>query len=591
MIVSIASSLDSFKQVHFRQGLNVLLSDTHPGATEKQTRNSAGKTSLIEIVHFLLGADCKTDSLFKCPELVEHSFVGHFSFGGHSISVERSGCSPARIYLLKGFDGRRNLPIKTEKESKRQYLSNEHWKVFLGHLLFGLPEDLAASVFGGSYTPTFRSMISYFARRQLSGGFISPERQAERQQRWDWQENLSYLFELDWRIPYEFQKIRLREKALEELRKAAKGGAFGEIIGTVAELRPAVAVAEKEAEERKFQLREFRVHESYDELSAKAASAKSKMQALARENVTLRETLNHLEKALEQEIAPNSRELEKVYEAANVELPDVTLKRLNEVRAFYESVVENRRLHLNQEIASLRDKLQKNLAVSEQSDEERINILKILESHGALEDFIALQQELGELEAIAAALRERFKAADILEGEKTQLEIDRSNLHRRLQQDFQERRSLLEDVILAVSDLIAGLYDDRSGRFEIAATDRGPEFKISIEGDRGGGISNMEIFCLDMALMKLGAKNGLSPGFLIHDSHLFDGVDERQISRALELGLKESEKPNQQYIVTMNSDIFDRLPLSSAVERSDVVLATRLSDKTDTGGLFGFRFE
>ena len=591
MIVSIGSSLDSFKQVHFRQGLNVLLSDTHPGATEKQTRNSAGKTSLIEIVHFLLGADCKTDSLFKCPELVEHSFVGHFSFSGHSISVERSGCSPAHIYLLKGFDGRRNLPIKTEKESKRQYLSNEHWKVFLGHLLFGLPEDLAASVFDESYTPTFRSMISYFARRQLSGGFISPERQAERQQRWDWQENLSYLFRLDWRIPYEFQKIRLREKALEELRKAAKGGAFGEIIGTVAELRPAVAVAGKKAEERKFQLREFRVHESYDELSAKAASAKSKMQALARENVTLRETLNHLEKALEQEIAPNSRELEKVYEAANVELPDVTLKRLNEVRAFYESVVENRRLHLNQEIASLRDKLQKNLAVSEQSDEERKNILKILESHGALEDIIALQQELGELEAIAAALRERFNAAEILEGEKTQLEIDRSNLHRRLQQDFQERRSLLEDVILAVSDLIAGLYDDRSGRFEIDATDRGPQFQISIEGDRGGGISNMEIFCLDMALMKLGAKNGLSPGFLIHDSHLFDGVDERQISRALELGLKESEKPNQQYIVTMNSDIFDRLPLSSAVERGDVVLTTRLSDKTDTGGLFGFRFE
>ena len=37
------------------------------------------------------------------------------------------------------------------------------------------------------------------------------------------------------------------------------------------------------------------------------------MQALARDNVVLRETLNHLEKALEQEIAPESRELEKVY--------------------------------------------------------------------------------------------------------------------------------------------------------------------------------------------------------------------------------------------------------------------------------------
>ena len=352
--------------------------DTHHGATEKQTRNSAEKTSLIEIVHFLLGADCKSDSLLRSPELVEHSFVGHFSFGDHLISVERSGTNSARVYLLNGFDGRRNLPIKTEKGSKRQYLSNEYWKVFLGHLLFGLPEDLAPSVFGESYTPTFRSMISYFARRQQSGGFISPERQAERQQRWDWQENLSYLFGLDWRVPYEFQKVRLREKALEELRKAAKGGAFGEIIGTVAELRPAVAVAEKRAEERKFQLKEFRVHESYDDLAAKAASAKSKMQAVARDNVMVRETLNHLEKALEQEIAPESRELEKVYQAVNVELPNVTLKRLNEVRAFYESVVENRRLHLNHEIGSLQEKIQQNFVESEQLDAKGKKYLRFL---------------------------------------------------------------------------------------------------------------------------------------------------------------------------------------------------------------------
>ena len=591
MILSIGSSLHSFKQVRFHSGLNILVSDTHPDATEKQTRNSAGKTSLIEIVHFLLGADCGRDSLFRCPELIEHSFVGKFIFGDMAISIERTGSKAARIYVLHGFDGQDDLPIKTERESQRQYLSNENWKAFLGHALFGLPEDLANSIFGESFTPTFRSMISYFARRQQSGAFISPERQAERQQRWDWQENLSYLLGLDWRIPFEFQKIRLRERALEELRKAAKEGAFGNIIGTVAELRAEVAVAEKKATDRRSQLEDFRVHESYDDLSTRAARAKTRMQALAREAVTLRETANHLEKALEEEIAPDSSDLERLYEMANVELPGVSLKRLNEVRAFYESVVENRRVHLSHEIEGLRNRLEEISGESTELDEERQEILKVLESHGALEDFIALQRELSELEVSAATLRERFKAAEMLEGEKTQLGIDRSNLHRRLQQDFQERRMALDEVILVVAELIAGLYDDRSGRFEIAATDRGPEFNISIEGDRGGGIANMEIFCLDLALTKVGARNGMGPGFLIHDSHLFDGVDERQISRALELGWKETEGRELQYIVTMNSDIFDRLPISAEIDRKGVVLGTRLSDQTETGGLFGFRFE
>ena len=78
---------------------------------------------------------------------------------------------------------------------------------------------------------------------------------------------------------------------------------------------------------------------------------------------------------------------------------------------------------------------------------------------------------------------------------------------------------------------------------------------------------------------------------MIHDSHLFDGVDERQIARALMLGAKATAGKPLQYIVTMNSDIFDRLPLPEEIDRIKLVLSTRLSDETETGGLFGFRFE
>ena len=78
---------------------------------------------------------------------------------------------------------------------------------------------------------------------------------------------------------------------------------------------------------------------------------------------------------------------------------------------------------------------------------------------------------------------------------------------------------------------------------------------------------------------------------MIHDSHLFDGVDARQIARALLLGLRATGTGDLQYIVTMNSDIFDSLPLPEAIDRDEVVLKTRLSDEIETGGLFGFRFD
>ena len=591
MILNIDSSLSTFKRVEFQQGLNVLLSDSAPGASDRQTRNSAGKTSLVEIIHFLLGADCDKKSLFRADELIEHSFTAEFSFWGAKMGVERSGSQPSRIFLLQGFDGRDDLPIKTDKESERSYLSNENWKVLLGHILFGLPADQSGTIYGKSFTPSFRSMISYFVRRQNSRAFISPERQAEKQQKWDWQENLSYLFGLDWRIAYEFQKVKARENALEELKKAAKEGAFGNIIGTVAQLRSEMTVAEKKASERKTQLANFQVLESYNDLAKKAARAKSEMQALSRETIGLRETLNHLEAAIESEAPPDPAMLKEVYASAGVELPSIALKRLDDVRGFYESVVQNRELHLKREVSQVTEKIDKANVRAGVLDNERKRILKTLESHGALDDFLALQKELAELEAEAASLKERFKAAELLEGEKTQLDIDRGSLHRRLQQDYQERKAVLDEAILLVTEAISELYDDRKGRFEISATDRGPEFKISIEGDRGGGISNIEIFCLDLALFSLNSNRNKGPGFLFHDSHIFDGVDERQIARAMLLGTQATEGKELQYIVTMNSDIFNRLPLSETIVGDDVVLKTRLSDDTESGGLFGFRFD
>jgi len=457
--------------------------------------------------------------------------------------------------------------------------------------MFRLPPQLRGTVYDEPFAPTFRAMFSYFARRRNSGGLVHPERHAEKQQIGDWQINLSYLIGLDWQIPFEFQKLRARERSLEELRKAAKAGAFGEILATVAELRPQVTLAETRAQRLRDQLANFQVLDSYRDLSRRAARAKAEMQSIGREAIVLNETLEHLARSLDTEKAPERSDLQQLYAAVGVELPGVALRRFEEVNRFHESVIENRRKHLQQEIGGIRQQLSEGDRQLELLDNERSSTLKTLEGRGALEDFLQLQKSLADCDAQAASLRERFKAAEILEGEATQLDIDRANLKRRLQEDHQQRKFVLDDAILIIAEAISELYDDRQGRFVVEATNNGPEFRISIVGDRGGGISNVEIFCFDLALLKIVTKRLGGPGFLAHDSHLFDGVDERQIAGALLLGSQATEKRGLQYIVTMNSDIFDRLPLSDEIDRGKVVLPMRISDETETGGLFGFRFE
>jgi uncharacterized protein YydD (DUF2326 family) len=457
--------------------LNVLLSDTRPGATEKQTRNSAGKTSLVELLHFLFGADCDKESLFRMPALIEHMFRGTFSIRGETFIVERTGSDPSKIFLLEGGERRDDLPKRIDKTSGRLVASNTSWRVFLGHVFFGMPSDLRGTAYDESFTPTFRSLFSYFARRRNSGGFISPERQAEKQQKWDWQVNLSYLFGLDWQIPFEFNKVRVREKTLEELKKATKGGVLGEVVGTVAQLRPQVTVAEAKAQALRDQLKNFEVLESYRDMSRRAATVKLAMQSIGRDAVALNETLEHLEESLEAEKPPAKSDLERLYAAAGVELPGVALRRFDEVSKFFESVIANRRAHLQQEVAEIRQRITEDERRLGELDAERSGILRVLDGRGALDDFMRLQNDLAQLDAATAMLRERFKAAELLEGESTQLDIDRSNLKRRLQTDHQSRSAVLDEAILIIAEAISELYEDRAGRFVVEATDNGPEFK------------------------------------------------------------------------------------------------------------------
>jgi uncharacterized protein YydD (DUF2326 family) len=99
----------------------------------------------------------------------------------------------------------------------------------------------------------------------------------------------------------------------------------------------------------------------------------------------------------------------------------------------------------------------------------------------------------------------------------------------------------------------------------------------------------MRIFCFDMMLMLLSLRRGRSPEFLVHDSHLFDGVDERQVGKALAVGAGLASKHGFQYLVTMNTDDVPReVPTGFRVD--DHALKVRLTDASEDGGLFGFRF-
>jgi uncharacterized protein YydD (DUF2326 family) len=589
MIHRIYSNLSTFKELSFRSGLNVLLAEKSPEATERHTRNRAGKTSLIELIHFLAGDSARPNSLFRTSALSEYSFGIEFDLGNFRTVVERSGQHPSKITIAEGDPS--TWPVKpsaVDTESSNWVITNTNWKIVLGKLMFGLPGGDDEEPFD-KFGPKYRSLFAYFVRRQSGGGFLSATKQHEKQQLWDQQVAITYLLGLDWTISQQWQTVREKEKTLAQLRKAAKeGDLLGTIIGTTAELRSELAIAEERARKLEENLKSFRVLPEYRDLEKEASELAQKLGTMTNDNTMDRHLLAELERALEEEQAPSLDDLESLYAEVGIILPDLVVQRFEDVRAFHESVIQNRRSYLAGEVEATEQRISEREQSMRRIAARQTNIMTILGSHGALDQFLQLQSELSRLQAKTESIRQRYTAAEQMEGLKTELDIKRNQLLLRLRQDFREQADTLRQAILAFEEISNNLYEE-AGRFTISESTNGPDFEIRIQGEKSKGITNMQIFCFDMMLMQLCGEKDMGPGFLVHDSHLFDGVDERQIARALQAGSKIANEQGFQYIVTMNSDVLPR-DYSNGFEIEDYILPTRLTDATEDGGLFGFRF-
>ena len=573
MIHRIYSSLATFKSLEFKPGLNVLMAQKEAGASNKQTRNRAGKTSLIELVHFLTGADAGRNSLFRVEALADKSFGMEFDLSGEKTTVERSGKEKSKLHV----SGSNFLRGKTK-------ITNTEWVEVLGEQMFGL--DAVKDIAGRA--PTFRSLFAYFVRRQLSGAFTTPEKQANMQQAGDYQVALMFLMGLDWKIASDWQQVREREKTLGELKKAAGAGAFGSIIGKAADLRTQLTVADARLSELKTQVESFRVLPQYREFEVEADQITREMNALFNASTIDTATIRDLEGALQAEAPPSLADLEAIYAEAGITLPGVAFKRYEEVYSFHESVIRNRRDYLAGELSIAKQRINSREQQQAKLDQRRSEVMSILKSHGALDQFAKLQGEAGRLEAEVESLRQRFESAEQLEGAKNELEIERNSLTLRLRRDFSEQKERLAEAILAFEETSKRLYES-AGSMTVEETSNGPVFQFPMQGSRSKGIKNIQIFCFDLMLMRLCAKRGIGPGFLIHDSHLFDGVDGRQVISSLKVGAETAAKLGFQYIVTMNEDDAFK-EKADGFDLREYILPVTLTDATEDGGLFGFRF-
>ena len=569
MIHRIYSSLNTFKELEFHNGLNILPAVRTSTSSDRQTRNGAGKSSFVAIVNMLLGGSFRSDSIFKHDALIDHWFGMEFDLRGNRAAVERSGTPRSKIKVKTSVDlGIQEANQPALFEDNYRTVSQSKWTEILGNHIYNLPVDEEYEALG-RFKPTFRSLISYFAREEPDG-FITYTKYFARGSKYQYQVPLSFILGIDWRISQDLQELRKAKDNLPD-------------IDSSAELRTPIVIKEKRYKELENNLKNFRVLPEYREFENEANEITSQLGELSDQIMLDQRISSDLQMSVENESVPKFERLEELYREANVILPERVTSRYDDVRKFHASVIENRRVYLQGEIENARDRIRQNENRSRELENRYSEIMAILQPHGAIEQRVSLESELNKLAGELANLRQRLHFAETSENRKSELQLQRNQLERQLTVNLREQRADLDSAILAFEQVAQQLYET-SGELIIRPTDDGPEFQVNMRADKSRGITNMEIFAFDMMLMLVCTKRNIGPGFLIHDSHLFDGVDARQIKKALQVGADLAEEHGFQYIVTMNSDVEP-----DGFEQYRI--ATELTDATEDGGLFGFRFD
>jgi uncharacterized protein YydD (DUF2326 family) len=518
----------------------------------------------------------------KVDELEGHVFNGQFtlpSYGGSlSEDVEvRRWMTPTTRLEVSGWS-----PITPPGE-----VHANAWRQLIGRHLFNLPDGVS--------TPSPGQMWGQLIRTH----FGNPTKSHPTDPNWATGVKLGYFLGLAPEVLGRAGEVERLARQRKAIRAAVAEGVMGSITPDEADVRARLASVRRDRDRVRESLRSFRVDEQYGEHQRAADDLTGRISRLNDEGLALQRRRSELAAAIESELEglegqEFQERLQRLYSEVNLVLPEMVARRFEEVALFHASVVRNRQTFLQEEYEGVLRRLEEIGVERIALDAERSGILQLLSDTVALDTFIDAQASLTQIETRVGELERQLEAAISINQIDARLNVERAETVASVRAEFTERASTLDRPIALFNELGSEIYSDRESSLLIQPTSRGQLSVIPhLGGDASEGIKGVETYLLDMVCLISGIRVNRVPRILVHDSHLFDSIDHRQIASCLNIGARLAEEYDFQYIVTMNSDVLESVGQQSdgAFDSKPYELPVRLEDKTPEGGLFGFRFD
>lgn len=568
-LISLKANKPSFHPVNFKDGLNIVVGKqaTPNCENDGNTYNGVGKSLILHLIHFCLGSN-KIDSFVQ--KIPDWEFTLRFEHNGKE------------YYASRGTAEQNKINFCGEKLS-----------------LTDVRKNLLEICFGITDTPkmmTWNTLFSRFVRRYRVC-YSTFDAFTPKEEDYSKLLNNCYLLGIDLDLIVRKKELRERQTAIRNTETALKKDPLFKqyYLGNHDAELDSIELQIK-IEQLKKQIAAFKVSNNYHELEKEANEKSYQKKALENKRFVINNHIKNIEVALQETSKIEEDRLISVYEAAKIEIPEMVRKSLEEVRVFHDSLITNRNTRLRKDLNKYRQEI-KNIddeiaMLGERMDE----LLNYLNSHGALEEYVALTKELTSVQNEYNRIQEYQKILKAYKDEKM-------NIKASMIADDKEAEEYLEDEKDMFSVLKSYFYSyakrfypqKRSGL--IINNNSGENMlryslDARIEDDSSDGVNEVRMFCFDLLLLILKKSN---IQFLAHDSRLFANMDPRQRETLFRLAYESCCDEKLQYFCTINEDALTSFkPMMSKTDYDKIItdnIILELNDDSPQSKLLGVQID
>jgi len=572
-LIKVYSNQGGFKTVEFNKtGLSFIVAKQKNSGSNEQgkTYNGVGKSLLVRIIHFCLGASTKDYKIF-CEKLPGWEFFIDYEIDDIEYTAKRTADNPKKITL-------NNMEISVDNFNKK-----------MKSLCFDIPEDISFL--------SFRSLIPFFIRPRKKS-YVSYDKPSKSGSEYQSLLNNAFLLGLDVYLAQKKYEIRKEQERIKKLEKNFKDDSLlrdyftgnKDVTLTLVDLEERIKKLDDD-------LHYLEVAEDYKDVQVEANKVEKELFALNNSVIMFQNNIENINKSLKISPDMNKGDIKAIYNESKIHFPEKMAKTLDELEVFYEKLIANRKRRLLEQQNKLKQEQQSKKINVKKLQKEFNKIMQYLGEHQALDIFVKLSNQNAELKAKRDSLKkyqELQSEYKVKEREYEKRLIEHTELTEHYLAEIKHDTSVLRDYFRSLAkifypDSVAGLtIESNSGENQL-------RFNINakIESDTSDGINNVKIFCYDLTLLFKGYNHNID--FIFHDSRLFYGIDPRQKADMFKTVYQKFSQENKQYIATVNQNQLNEIKeyikddVFKKIISQNTVLT--LTDESDYSKLLGVKVE